>query len=68
MYNPVIQGITFSMFSLVHMFPCRGAEEAHRALPNEALYGVLRMLGLINPAYLQKVRSFSFFQNQVFRQ
>ena len=30
-----------------------GAEEAHRALPNEALYGVLRILGLINPAYLQ---------------
>ena len=30
-----------------------GAEEAHRALPNEALYGVFRILGLIIPAYLQ---------------
>ena len=30
----------------------QGAEEAHRALPNEALYGNLRMLGLIIPAYL----------------
>ena len=30
----------------------RGAEEAHRALPNEALYGDLRILGLIIPAYL----------------
>ena len=29
-----------------------GAEEAHRALPNEALYGDLRILGLIIPAYL----------------
>ena len=31
----------------------KGAEEAHRALPNEALYGDLRILGLIIPAYLQ---------------
>ena len=30
----------------------RGAQEAHRALPNEALYGDLRLLGLIIPAYL----------------
>ena len=29
-----------------------GAEEAHRALLNEALYGVLRILGLIIPTYL----------------
>ena len=36
---------------------CRGAEAAHRALLNEALYGVLRILGLINPAYLHKVWS-----------
>ena len=31
---------------------CKEAEEAHRALPNEALYGVLRMLGLIIPVCL----------------
>ena len=30
----------------------RGAEEAHRALPTEALYGDLRILGLSIPAYL----------------
>ena len=47
---------------------CRGAEEAHRALSNEALYGVLRTLGLINPAYLHKVGRFSFFPNKIFRQ
>ena len=35
------------------MKQCRGAEEAHRALPNEALYGDLRILGLIIPAYLR---------------
>ena len=29
-------------------------EEAHRALPNEARYGDLRILGLIIPAYLQR--------------
>ena len=46
--------------SFCHLHTCRGAEEAHRALPNEALYGVLRILGLINPAYLHKVGSFSF--------
>ena len=63
--KPCVPRVTFSFSNVV---TCRGAEEALRALPNEALYGVLRILGLINPAYLHKVRSFSFFQNQVFRQ
>ena len=31
---------------------CRRAEDAHRALPNEAFYRNLRILGLIIPAYL----------------
>ena len=42
-----VSGMHFTFFG-----SRRGAEEAHRALPNEALYGDLRILGLIIPAYL----------------
>ena len=31
---------------------CRGAQKAHRAVPNEALYGVLRISRLITWTYL----------------
>ena len=45
------------------MFPyfcqnCRGAQKAHRAVPNEALYGVLRISRLITWTYLHP-----FFRN-----
>ena len=32
---------------------CRGAQKAHRAVPNEALYGVLRISRLITWTYLR---------------
>ena len=34
------------------LFRNRGAQKAHRAVPNEALYGDLRISGLINQTYL----------------
>ena len=48
----------FAVFSLFpnkcQLFTCfsRGAQKAHRAVPNEALYGVLRISRLITWTYL----------------
>ena len=42
-------------------FSCRGAQKAHRAVPNEALYGVLRISRLITWTYLHpSFNSFDF--------
>ena len=42
-----------SPFSTTRIFISnRGAQKAHRAVPNEALYGDLRISGLINQTYL----------------
>ena len=37
---------------LIGPIQCRGAQKAHRAVPNEALYGVLRISRLITWTYL----------------
>ena len=46
--TPVSKDVGFEVSAVIS----GGAEEAHRALPNEALYGDLRILGLIISAYL----------------
>ena len=51
-YNPVIQGRTFSMFSLVHMFPCRGVWHLHPTTLNEAVDASGKQ-DLISLVYLQ---------------
>ena len=39
-------------FDLFSFTMSRGAQEAHRAVPNEALYGDLRICSLISCTYL----------------
>ena len=43
--------VVFRVLSFLH-YNCRGAQKAHRAVPNEALYGVLRISRLITWTYL----------------
>ena len=43
---------------------CRGAQKAHRAVPNEALYGVLRISRLITWTYLH-FSNFPFHGNRL---
>ena len=47
----IAKRLSFLLF-LLQLLSRRGAEEAHRALPNEALYGIFRILGLTIPTYL----------------
>ena len=51
-----------STFQLRYRFLRRGAQKAHRAVPNEALYGVLRISRLITWTYLH---FFQFFVNGI---
>ena len=46
---PCSHNDSFELFSFTMS---RGAQEAHRAAPNEALYGDLRICSLINFTYL----------------
>ena len=56
-----------STIACIPVLKFAGPEEAHKALPDEALNGVLRILGLTKPAYVQKVWSFSFDHNRISR-
>ena len=48
----VVTGILLDCFVFVFLLQSRGAQEAHRAVPNEALYSVLRICSLLSCTYL----------------